>query len=236
MKADAIEKIVGLAKNEMITVGDLEYSTKNLHLVKPPTPVGLGVSTLQAIADYIEYADINGNLKKADTIIHVSGYDSVNVLSRLDQKFKHRETHLQARCAAEPFEFGREHGVERFIVSLQAQFAQDETTAAILNIVCNLTSENTLKIEDNGITQSASVKTGIVDEGMENIPNPVVLQPFRTFPEVDQPKSKFIFRMDGKRNVTCTLHEADGGAWKLEAIANISKWIKDKIPGVQIIA
>ncbi|PFR65873.1 hypothetical protein COK29_26730, partial [Bacillus cereus] len=54
-------------------------------------------------------------------------------------------------------------------------------------------------------------------------PNPVSLQPYRTFVEVEQPKSNFIFRMkDGPR---CSIHEADGGAWKLQAMNNIEDYL-----------
>ena len=46
------------------------------------------------------------------------------------------------------------------------------------------------------------------------VPNPVTLRPFRTFIEVEQPESKFIFRMrEGGR---CAIFEADGahGSWR----------------------
>nr|ABP73607.1 hypothetical protein [Bacillus thuringiensis] len=59
------------------------------------------------------------------------------------------------------------------------------------------------------------------------VPNPVSLQPYRTFVEVAQPESDFIFRMkDGPR---CSLYEADGGAWKLEAIKNIKEYLNAEL-------
>ena len=45
------------------------------------------------------------------------------------------------------------------------------------------------------------------------------LAPFRTFIEVEQPESEFLFRLSDR--TTFTLDEADGGAWKIKAKANI---------------
>jgi hypothetical protein len=52
----------------------------------------------------------------------------------------------------------------------------------------------------------------------------VVLAPYRTFVEVTQPESDFVFRMqNGPR---CALFEADGGAWKLTAMRHIKEYLQ----------
>lgn len=78
------------------------------------------------------------------------------------------------------------------------------------------------------MTQKASVKTGIASKSDAIVPNPVVLRPFRTFVEVEQPKSDFIFRMkqDKYDGITCAIFEADGGAWKNAAMANIKAYLE----------
>lgn len=59
------------------------------------------------------------------------------------------------------------------------------------------------------------------------VPNPVELAPYRTFLEVEQPESQFIFRMkDGPR---CAIFEADGGAWRNQAITNIREYLKNEL-------
>ncbi|MEB9782308.1 hypothetical protein P4K16_30685, partial [Bacillus cereus] len=57
--------------------------------------------------------------------------------------------------------------------------------------------------------------------------NPVQLSPYRTFVEVEQPESKFVFRM--REGARCGLFEADGGAWKLEAMNNIKEYLKEAL-------
>jgi hypothetical protein len=65
------------------------------------------------------------------------------------------------------------------------------------------------------------------------VPNPVVLAPFRTFPEIKQPESKFIFRMQsGPR---AALYEADGGAWRNEAMSGIKEYLQDMLADVENI-
>jgi hypothetical protein len=76
---------------------------------------------------------------------------------------------------------------------------------------------------DDGVSQAIQAKVGVATVATVQVPNPVVLAPFRTFVEVDQPESELIFRMqNGPR---CALFEADGGAWKLTAMRNIKDYL-----------
>jgi len=69
------------------------------------------------------------------------------------------------------------------------------------------------------------------------VPNPVTLRPYRTFSEVEQPASQFVFRMKtGGSSPSCALFNADGGAWALEAIENIKRWLSDRLPEWDILA
>ena len=66
-----------------------------------------------------------------------------------------------------------------------------------------------------------------------SVPNPVTLKPYRTFLEVDQPASDFIFRMkEYSGSIGCALFEADGGAWKMEAMQNMEAYLQDELKGL----
>ena len=91
--------------------------------------------------------------------------------------------------------------------------------------------ESIVEYGDDGVTQKATVKTGITSVGDAIVPNPVKLQPFRTFIEVTQPESAFVFRMrqaDG-RGVECAIFEADGGAWKNAAMKSIKEYLQNEL-------
>lgn len=62
------------------------------------------------------------------------------------------------------------------------------------------------------------------------VPNPVELIPFRTFQEVDQPASKFVFRVGDKEVPAFKLVEAENNIWKNQAIENVKRFLRDALP------
>ena len=68
------------------------------------------------------------------------------------------------------------------------------------------------------------------DEGEGKVPSPADLQPYRTFLEVPQPESQFIFRINERGN--CALFEADGGLWKYHAMESIKLFLEDALKGL----
>ena len=72
-----------------------------------------------------------------------------------------------------------------------------------------------------------TIKTGIASVGEAEVPNPVTLAPYRTFPEIEQVESKFIFRM--KEGPLAAIFEADGGAWKNEAMKRIKEYLVENL-------
>lgn len=55
----------------------------------------------------------------------------------------------------------------------------------------------------------------------------VLLKPFRTFIEVDQPESTFLLRINSEGNIG--FYEADGGVWKLEATRNVAGYFEENL-------
>lgn len=112
-------------------------------------------------------------------------------------------------------------------ISLQSAFVKNDDRDVMLRVVGNITEQNVKSWGDNGVSQSVVAKSGLATVDEVAVPNPVALQPYRTFVEVAQPESDFIFRMkDGPK---CSLYEADGGAWKLEAIKNIKEYLNAEL-------
>ena len=58
----------------------------------------------------------------------------------------------------------------------------------------------------------------------------MTLTPFRTFYEVEQPESEFVFRIENRGDAPkFKLIEADGGRWKYEAMQQIKEYILKKL-------
>ena len=81
--------------------------------------------------------------------------------------------------------------------------------------------------EDNGVSQVTTVKSGVASKSKAVAPNPVTLKPYRTFHEVEQPSSNFVFRID--KCAEMALFEADGGMWVSEAKQNVANYLTKEL-------
>ena len=199
--------------------------------IQPPKAEALTINTLTGIVDFEPLPS---------SMLHVVSHKEVNLVDKFfdDENWLTRSTFLTAVHDSPVFKFGQFYSVEDFIISLQAMFVQDDTTAAILKIIGNLKEEASVTYSDDGITPIVTAKTGISRVELVNVPNPVTLRPYRTFMEIEQPASTFVFRMQSGKGQppSCALFEADGRMWQLEAIQKIKAWLAAKMPGIKIIA
>ncbi|OPY14679.1 MAG: hypothetical protein A4E69_01062 [Syntrophus sp. PtaB.Bin138] len=231
--ASFIQKIEELAKTEIITVDGRNYSSKKLSPITEPTPGTMSVSTLTGLAEYINE---NPDAPEHPFIVHIASHENVSVYSPLHGPFLQRSAYLAATAKLDQFPFDRYLDLESFIIALQAKFVQDETTAALLALAGNITGDSVSNYNDDGVTQKVTAKRGISFVGNVPVPNPVTLAPFRTFLEIDQPASRFVYRMkQTDSGIACALIEADGGNWKLEAIKRIRDWLREKLPEGSVI-
>lgn len=229
-----VEKVESMVKPEVVSIVDRRYSTKPLHPVLDPEPEPLHISTLTGLVDYFEKCDAD---PAEPPVVIVEAPDHVRLVSALEGEFLQRKCYLEARTETKPFPFGQYLPVENVIVGLQALFVPSDTTKTLLSILGNLQDGTVLTFGDDGTSQQVTVKTGVVRVGSTVVPNPVELAPYRTFPEVAQPASKFVLRLkSGDPSPACALYEADGGAWRNVAIAAIKEWIAAKLPTAVILA
>lgn len=114
-------------------------------------------------------------------------------------------------------------------VTIKLEFIPDDEREILLQVLGNIKEENVRTVGDDGISQAVKIKQGLTSVADVIVPNPVNLAPYRTFLEVDQPFSNFIFRMkDGPKGA---LFEADGGVWRNDAITNIANYLHDRLIG-----
>ena len=97
-----------------------------------------------------------------------------------------------------------------------------KATAYLLDLLSRMTNENSVSTNDNGVTQTVEARQGVALNALVEIKPRVMLRPFRTFLEVEQPESEFLLRVDPDEGIG--FFEADGGIWKLEAKKNIADY------------
>lgn len=180
----------------------------------------LEVHTLAAVAEYILKT---AERSKARLIVKISDQDRVTVYGELD-KYGHRETLLLANARHPNFRYGDWMQTEDFIIALQSRFVQTDETKLLLKLVGNLKEEDARTQTDDGVTQVATARTGVASVSEVIVPNPITLQPYRTFAEVEQPASDFVFRLHHGPSIG--LFEGDGGAWVNTAIDGIAEYLR----------
>lgn len=216
MIKEAIQYIVNLGTPDIHEVDGQSFSTQPMHLLREPTPDALKVKSLSGLIDYLK-SDFDDNLRPS-RMIHVVSPTLVVAFSSFNGNYNRNE-YIIATAMLPEFSFDRWYNAEEFNIKLQSAFVKNEDRDIMLKVVGNIKEEAVSSVSDDGVSQAVVAKTGVATVGNVLVPNPVLLMPYRTFVEVEQPESDFIFRM--KNGPSCALFEADGGAWKLQAMHNI---------------
>lgn len=235
MLKEAIEHIQNTTKMpEVQQIDGRQYifTTNNHYLIQKATPITLTVTSLSGVVEYLNDEDSKGLL------VHIEDYQNVFICSRLDENYRSRETHLHACCNPGSFRYGQFMALEEFIIGIMSCFDQDENTKMILEFIGSVKTDDELQVDDNGVSQKATVKSGITTLKLESVPNPVKLRPYVTFPEIYQPSRQFVFRMKnpGPGNILCALFKTDSEEWKSNCVDSIRSYLSREITDAKIIS
>lgn len=228
MIKEALQYIVELNKPDIRVLHNNPYSDKPLHRVKQELPKAepLRLSTLTGLIDYIK-ADVEDEIS-GNIFIQVTSPTRIDMYSTLDVEHR-RERLVEVDALVPNFPFGRFVEQEEFCINVQSKFVGTEDRELLLKFAGTVESGTIAQYGDDGVTQKATIKTGIASKGTAVLPSPLKLKPYRTFTEVEQPESDFIFRMKDMGSVCCALFEADGGAWRNVAMHNIKVYLQDQL-------
>lgn len=229
---EALKYAVDLAEPAIFDFDFGTYSDKGLQRVTAPKTETLNVTTLTALVEYVKQN--KDALPLTDLTVHVVSPTEVQLLSRLVDAQTRRERYVSAKPELPFIQFGNLYNNENFNILMQSAFQDTEDKKIILKVVGNIIDKAVRQTSDDGVTQAVTIKTGVTNVDNVVVPNPVTLKPYRTFTEVEQPESKFIFRM--REGGNCMLVEADGGAWKRDAMENIKGFLTAQLPEISIIS
>lgn len=233
---DQIERLTKEASGQVVTIDGRDYTTVKLFDPRQPedVPDVLQVSTLTSLAAYVRDKQDGEYLKdRGPLFVHIEGPSKAVLYTGVFGEHHQRAAMVAAVAIVAAFPFDQFTDPETFNILVQARIPDDLDRPALLGIVGNLSTEAVATVEDDGVSQQVKLRAGVVKVAERKVPNPVKLRPYRTFIEVAQPASPFILRLrgggDGKPP-SCALIEADGGAWRLEAIANIRAFLIGRLP------
>lgn len=223
MIKEAIQKILDMARAEVVQIDDRQYLLQGRDPAVEIFPEPVLINNLSGIVDYCsEDPDEIENF-----LIHIFDYDKVFVYKPMAGPFNLRPGLVKSTSRTCGFAFGRQYEYEDFVVAMHTNFVSNADRDYVLKFIGSIRVDANSKIEDDGISQTLTAKQG-VSSLVKDIPikNILTLKPFRTFSEIEQPESVFVFRMkvaDGKP--VFSIHEADGEAWKQAAIERIKNYL-----------
>ena len=237
---EALQYITGLKEASMepkvVTIDGKTYCNKDLkryHVFDKASSID--VNTLTAIVDYIKGKpeELRGTM-----ILHIHNPRKVSLYSGLIDE-RTREYLIEASAIVNSFSFDNWYDQERFLIELQANFLNNDDLEKIKKVSGNIKAGTTANYDDDGVSQKTTIKSGIANNTDVIVPNPVKLKPYRTFNEVEQPESDYVFRIkDTDRGPAFKLVEADGGIWKMAAMKRIKEYfefeLKDELEKLNI--
>ena len=228
---EALQYVINVGNEaEEVQVLDIcgdTYANKNLvRYGAPKRANAMEASTLSSMVDYIFHCHEEFEDKRM--IIQVEDPKTVSLTSFLDQERK-RECLFISREQTSEFRFGQWYDQEEFMIAVQSNFLMTPDLEAIMKFAGNVEKRNEQTFSDDGRTQVATMNVGVASKADVIVPNPVELVPFRTFQEIEQPLSNFVFRISDKGIPAFKIVEAEGGIWKNEAVKRIKKYFEEHI-------
>ena len=106
-------------------------------------------------------------------------------------------------------------------------FVPDERAEYLLDLLSRICKDESVTSVDDGISQTVNVRQGVGLKKTERLKSRILLTPYRTFTEVEQPESEFILRLDNDSRTG--LFEVDGGRWKLTAKERIKAYFEERL-------
>lgn len=119
-------------------------------------------------------------------------------------------------------------------IQITLKFAPNKTRQLVSTQIAVTTKLAATEAIDTQMIMGINMRTGITTKDNVLVPNPVNLIPYRTFLEVEQPASDFVFRVSEGRGgaPVFKLVAADGGVWKSQAVANVKAYLTEALKDI----
>lgn len=237
METNGNESVAFVEKIQSITRDADEIRIKNigegvyydaqqhtLHRIEDFAPSPVKLRTLSGLCSIVNKERTRYDMT---LFVIVNDHQCVTATTTLLKDMERDEPYV-AQADRVEFPFSSFIPIEKMIITLRSKFLLSEDSEYLCNLLASVTNGESIQTQDDGVTQKIEARKGISLKGIVNTKPIVKLKPFRTFAEVEQPASEFLFRLKdmGDGEVCAALFEADGGAWKNEAMQNIKSYLE----------
>lgn len=208
--------------------------------IPPVRPKTVEVSTLTGLLDAVT-AGVAGDQAGKKILFHVVDHHTVKVQSAQSDIYGGFDTFIQAKYQPQDaFQFDNYYSdPSRFIIALQVAFHITEPLLYLIKLASNLKTGNTVHAEDDGFSQSITLKAGEVSTQEIKVSPRIKLIPMRSFSEPAPVVSEFLirFKADSDKLPSIALFNVDGTRWKVDIMQSIKTYLAAKLPeGTAILA
>ena len=230
MLKEAMEFLMSKAVPNKIEHGGITYVDKQmtpLNVARKISP--MEIATLSGLAGYIK-SGVDEGCYSTLLVVCIERHDAIYVYEYLNQDGD-RPSRLVVKPETPKLTLDRFMPLEEMNIMLQSCFIQTPDRDIALTVIGNITDGQVNSFSDDGVSQQVTVKAGVQRVGLEKVPNPVFLRPYRTFIEVQQPASPFVLRLrSGQGDApTAGLFTADGGMWMIQARRDIEAYLREAL-------
>jgi len=209
MMKEAILHLQNSHEPKCISSGERNYIAYNGNMMEvKPHFITLEVQTLEGILGYTQ-AELTPTLDFINIMspTHIVGYGTVG-------KSQYRAQLLTAKAKTKEFPYGRQLSMEDFILNVQVCFAECDDKAELLSAVSRVVQNSQVVQEDDGITQTLEIKSGIALKENKRISPVRNLEAYRSFPGFASPAAPFLFRAHkDEKGVKFSLTDMAGDNW-----------------------
>lgn len=183
------------------------------------------VNSLSAINEWLES---NENDQDEQFICIIDDEKSVSLYRKRDC-YENRALIMRATAITSTFPFGCFREQKQFAINVHSSFVKSTEKSELIKQGSRVKAENVVTSEDDGISQNVTMSDGV--RVKQEAAKPLFkLAPYRTFSEIDQPLSTYLFRVEKQGGEAhCALFESDDKIWKLEAIKSIRNYLKENV-------
>lgn len=190
------------------------------------------VHNLTAFADSVK--DDGGSV-----YVHDSRHVAMQGRALVTPTGRGRMTYCSARAhRLEQFPGGQFMEQEHFIIMAQARFAPSKALDKMLTFVAGMQDEQATQLNDTRVSQAITVRRGVTSMQKEQIVNPVMLAPYRSFPEIEPIPEPYILRLKGgSENAppSLALFPVDNGMGEYRLCQAITEWLRANLEGIAVI-
>lgn len=236
--ASFLTALKAMTQPTIVPSGDKHYSTALLHNLPLPNEPGFPTVALVTLDSLIDYVAANKDKAEIVEAQILCGAQTVDLMSPPLGENRRRDILAKVACGRRDLKLNCYLDPETFRLQLLTQYTEDQNQRAVLSFVSKISDSNVVTADDDGVTQQVTAKIGVASHAQIDIPSPVLLAPIRTFEEVEQPLSSFVFRMQKSKSgglPEAGLFEIDTN-WQRKAAVSVAEYLKDKLPEMTVLA